>query len=341
MNKFIFINLIFYNVAYASWFAHDKAACLMQQGKWQPAKEILQKVVTDKPDSPKALYDAGIASYRTKDFNQALAYFKQVTQLAKSTDKQKEQAYFNAGNTAVELKKLKEAIELYEAALGINPNNEQAKYNLEKVKEMLKQQEQQNQKQEKEQKENKKEEQEKQSQEKQDKNQQEQQKKEQEDKSETENQPGGEQKGDENKDKKEKGEKNPQEKEEQSKQDKEREKEKQAQSKSQEEQEKNAQEKEEGEQGEGGQEEQEEHNESDENGQESADQNKKEEKKGQEAGQVAHDDKNQKQEKGQKVEAWLAHLLKEQEEKDAALNKQMIKATVEKTLVGNDGQNCW
>jgi hypothetical protein len=337
MKKFIiFFVCLISNVYACEWFAHDKAASLMQQGKWAEAKEVLQKVVIDKPDSPEVLYDAGIASYRTKDFNQALAYFNQVTNLKRATEVQKEQAYFNAGNTAVELKKLKEAIEFFEAALRINPNNEQAKYNLEKVKEMLKQQqEQQKQKEEKEnkeQKENNKEEQENKSQEKQqDKNQKEQQKKDQQDKSETQNQPGGEQeKGGENSDKNEKGEKKPQENQEQAKKDKEQEKEQQ-QAQSKEEQEKNQGEKEDESQGESEQEQEE----SDE------EQRKKEEEKEQGRGSLAQDDKKQKDEKAQKVEAWLAHLLKEQEEKDAALNKQMIKATVNKTLVGKDGQNCW
>ncbi len=42
-----------------------------------------------------------------------------------------------------------------------------------------------------------------------------------------------------------------------------------------------------------------------------------------------------------KLDKWLAHILQEQEKKDAEHCKQMIKATVGKKLAGQRDENCW
>ena len=41
------------------------------------------------------------------------------------------------------------------------------------------------------------------------------------------------------------------------------------------------------------------------------------------------------------LDARLAHILEQQEEKDAQMSKQIIKMQVNKQLAGQDGQNRW
>ncbi len=71
----------------------------------------------------------GTAEYKSKQYDKALQNFNA------------ENDYYNAGNALAHLGKIEEAIKSYEKALEINPNNEDAKYNLE----YLKQQQQQSQ----------------------------------------------------------------------------------------------------------------------------------------------------------------------------------------------------
>jgi len=122
---------------------YDKAVSLAQKGNWEEAKDLFKKMLVDRSQEPDFLYDSGVASFKTKDFKQAGAYFQSVTENDYASDSLKEQAYFNLGNTNVELQNLKEAVKNYEDVLKINPENEKAKYNLEILKKMLEQQQQQ------------------------------------------------------------------------------------------------------------------------------------------------------------------------------------------------------
>jgi tetratricopeptide (TPR) repeat protein len=120
-----------------AFFDYDSAASLMEQGKWDEAKSKLQSLLVDKPDAPDVLYDAGVASYKTKDFKQARAYFKKVTELPQTQVQLKEQAHFNGGNSAAALKEYEDAIKQFEMVLNINKSNESAKRNIEKIKELM------------------------------------------------------------------------------------------------------------------------------------------------------------------------------------------------------------
>lgn len=141
MIKLSVLCVLFLSSNAQGFFSYDRAASLMEQEKWQEAKQQLKTLLVDKPDSPDILYDAGVASYKTKDLKQAAAYFKRVTDLPQTKIELKEQAYFNAGNTSAALKEYDEAIKQFNEVLNINPANEKAKKNIEQVK-LLKQQKQ-------------------------------------------------------------------------------------------------------------------------------------------------------------------------------------------------------
>lgn len=131
-----------------AWFAYDKAIAAAQQEQWQDANEQLKKLVAEHPERADLLYDAGIAAYKNEDFNQAKALFDAAATNKDAPRMLKEQAYFNKANAHVKLKELKEALNTYDQTLMLNPDNSQAQHNRAVVKKMLEEQEQQEQKQE-------------------------------------------------------------------------------------------------------------------------------------------------------------------------------------------------
>lgn len=140
--KLISFGCVLLCVPIYSVFEYDSVALSAQRGEWEKAQEKIQPLLVTHHDSPDLLYDAGVASYKLKQYEQAVAYFEHAAQ-AKSVDKiLKERALFNAGNAHVALHNLEQAISLYEQVLAHNPTHEKAKHNLEKVKEMLAQKEQ-------------------------------------------------------------------------------------------------------------------------------------------------------------------------------------------------------
>lgn len=149
IRKLIYISVLFCSFVTKAGifdFGYDKAIYQAQRGNFKDAQDAIKKLIVDNPNAPDMLYDSGVISFENKQFEQAAAYFKDAAENKNASHKLKEQAFFNLGNTHVELKKLKEAIKSYEDVLKINPDNQDAKRNLEIVKKMLQQQEQQQQK---------------------------------------------------------------------------------------------------------------------------------------------------------------------------------------------------
>jgi len=135
--KNVAIVFFFYSTIAFPIFDRDRASYAAQKGDWETASSLLAPLTVDDPDKPDLLYDSGVAAFKRSVFEQSESYFKNVTKLAHASDELKEKAYFNCGNSCVELKKLQDAIDNYESALTINPDNEKTKHNLEVVKKML------------------------------------------------------------------------------------------------------------------------------------------------------------------------------------------------------------
>jgi hypothetical protein len=147
--------------------------------------DFFSSQLVDDPMNDELNYNAGVVQYKKKNYEQARESFARATQ-GDSLAIQ-EQAYFNGGNTNVQLNKLEEAVESYEKVLELNPDNEEAKHNLALVKEMLKKREEEQQKEEQKKEQGDQEQEE--PQEKDDKDQSEQQEKEQ--KNQSKNEQGG------------------------------------------------------------------------------------------------------------------------------------------------------
>jgi Ca-activated chloride channel family protein len=88
-------------------------------------------------------FNAGDALYRLGDYrNGALEFLKST---ASETDSIKAMSYYNLGNTMFQAGDIQSAVEAYKRSLLIDPEDQDAKYNLELALRMMEQQEQQQQ----------------------------------------------------------------------------------------------------------------------------------------------------------------------------------------------------
>ena len=128
-----------------AWFSYDKAAHAGQSGQWQQAMQCMKNVINQNPNDPRALYDAGVAAYRNKEFVQAQAYFHQASVVSCSADnlKLQERSHFNEGNALAQLQRYQDAIDSYEKVLALNADNQQAQENIALLKKLLEQQQEQ------------------------------------------------------------------------------------------------------------------------------------------------------------------------------------------------------
>ena len=100
----------------------------------------------DKKYNDKAQYNLGDAYYNLKNYEEATRSFQSVAD--RNVPKNMEaNAYYNLGNSLMEQEKYGEAFDAYKKSLKVNPNDEDARYNLEyaRRKMILQQQQQQQQ----------------------------------------------------------------------------------------------------------------------------------------------------------------------------------------------------
>lgn len=125
-------------------FLYDSALLDAQKENWNIAHEKFATLITDNSDNGDVLYDAGVVAHSLGKFLEASAYFVRAAECGISCDLQV-RSYFNAGNACVALRELEKALELYDEALKLEPDNIFVKHNRDIVAEMLKQKQEQEQ----------------------------------------------------------------------------------------------------------------------------------------------------------------------------------------------------
>ena len=98
---------------------------------------------TVQPDDPELSLNAGAAHYKLNDFESADAQFFRAA--TTGDDGLRAEALYNLGNSAYRQGRLGEAIDFYMASLEVNPDDLDTKFNLEFVREELKNRQQQQQ----------------------------------------------------------------------------------------------------------------------------------------------------------------------------------------------------
>ena len=106
-------------------------------GNFQEAVKNFSSAFNQSPDEASLAYNLANSQYRLGKFGQALQSYNQAATISQDS-KLKQKAYYNAGNASFNLGKLEQAIDSYKKALELNPDDLEAKYNLEFSRKQLK-----------------------------------------------------------------------------------------------------------------------------------------------------------------------------------------------------------
>jgi Ca-activated chloride channel family protein len=112
-----------------------------QSQDYEAALKYFIDAQLEDPDRSEILYNIGSAYYKLGDFNAALENYSHVLNSENKSIKHK--ALYNRGNANYRMNKLEDAISDYEAALKIDPGDQEARQNLDFVKKKIKMQEKQ------------------------------------------------------------------------------------------------------------------------------------------------------------------------------------------------------
>lgn len=116
---------------------NNKANRLYLKGDYQKALELYKKAEAKEPSSPVISYNLGNVGHQQKDFQQAERYYQRA--LGNTDKKQLADTYYNLGNNYFRQGRIEESLKSYENCLKLNPNDLDAKYNIEFIKRMQKQ----------------------------------------------------------------------------------------------------------------------------------------------------------------------------------------------------------
>ena len=103
-----------------------------------PEAEIRYRKAQEQSPTYEGLFNLADALYKQKRYDEALNILKQISR-DEVAGPHAPDAYYNLGNTYFQQKKLPEAAEAYKNALRRNPLDDEARYNLAYVLELMKQ----------------------------------------------------------------------------------------------------------------------------------------------------------------------------------------------------------
>ena len=98
-------------------------------GDYASALETYQDAQLRAPESGEPYYNSGNALYRTEDYAAALQSYDES--LRHAGEELRSRGFFNRGNAAFQREQYPEAVEAYEEVLRMNPDDLDAKHNLE------------------------------------------------------------------------------------------------------------------------------------------------------------------------------------------------------------------
>lgn len=129
--------------------ANNEANVAFEQGEYDEAISEYEKVSEELPDRPEPDYNAANAQYRLEDYEKAEEGLDRA--LLDAYDVEDEtlaaKSRFNLGNVFFQAEEYEQAIEEYKEVLRQNPDDEDAKHNLELALRQLEEQQQQEQEQ--------------------------------------------------------------------------------------------------------------------------------------------------------------------------------------------------
>lgn len=103
---------------------------LYGEGKIGRAQKKYESAAKDKPDSPEIAYNLGNAYYKEEVFERSLEGYRKAADAEKNPSLQAK-AFYNLGNALVRRGEAVKAVEFYKQALRLDPDDKDAKFNLE------------------------------------------------------------------------------------------------------------------------------------------------------------------------------------------------------------------
>ncbi len=109
---------------------------LFAEEKYDEANNKYRDALIESPESPIIHYNMGDVLYKKRNYEEAMKSYEKA--LSSDDVLLQSKSYYNMGNTLYRMGKLPESILMYKKALELNPDDEDAKYNLEYVRAKLK-----------------------------------------------------------------------------------------------------------------------------------------------------------------------------------------------------------
>jgi len=115
----------------------EKGSNLYEQGSYDEALKSFVDAQIESPENPRVKYNVASTHYQMKNYEEAIKSFQDVAATSRDIELE-EQSLYNTGNCLYRQGKLEEALEYYKKALDLDPHDQDAKYNLEFVREEIK-----------------------------------------------------------------------------------------------------------------------------------------------------------------------------------------------------------
>lgn len=111
---------------------------------YSDAEVEYKKALQKNPKSKEAQFNLGNSYYKQQRYDEAMREHSN-SGVAMKTPEERASTYYNLGNSLYRTNKFQEAVEAYKQTLRLNPEDDDARYNLQMAREMLKQQQQEKQ----------------------------------------------------------------------------------------------------------------------------------------------------------------------------------------------------
>jgi tetratricopeptide (TPR) repeat protein len=115
-----------------------------EDGNFAEAEVEYRKALTENPNYYKGKFNLGDAMYNLENYEESGKIFNELAE-ANLSPEQKSKVHYNQGNNLMQEQKYGEAVEAFKKSLRLNPDDYDAKYNLEYARKKLAEQQQQQQ----------------------------------------------------------------------------------------------------------------------------------------------------------------------------------------------------
>ncbi|MFQ5636820.1 MAG: tetratricopeptide repeat protein [bacterium] len=141
MKKTIYFLVVYFSFVLSAFAqgGHKQVAegnKLYAEEKYDEANNKYRDALIENPESPVVHFNIGDALFKKRNYDEAIKSYEKAT--FADDIRLQAQSYYNLGNSLYKMGKLPESIMMYKKALELNPNDEDAKYNLEYVRAKLK-----------------------------------------------------------------------------------------------------------------------------------------------------------------------------------------------------------